>query len=122
MLPGIPQPWRWQTRHDKRQKCKPDNTHLFYERKQMPYVFCLPFFHFRKPPGLKLAFDAVKRNEKIWPNLVPENQRKRQNRKKKTQIFLCRRTLRGKVIPTSFPKIEEKGLQVRVEEWRKGKS
>ena len=72
-------------------------------------------FHFNGPPGLRLSFDAAERKGK----LATFSDRKIEissRGKRKRRVFLCRRTVRvkvkGKVIPMSFLKIEERGTFV----------
>ena len=38
----------------------PDDLHCFCERQQRSDIF-----HFRRPPGLRLVFDAAERNKKF---------------------------------------------------------
>ena len=77
-------------------------------------IFCL-----RKPPGFRLAFDAAENlaasNKKFgigMENLAAFNARevKRPAAEERRRVFLCRRTVKvkakGKVVPTSFLKIE----------------
>ena len=66
------------------------------------------FFHFSRPPGCRLAFDAARRNEEFGH--IQCQGGKESSGREKRRVFLCRRTVRvkveGKVIPANFLKIE----------------
>ena len=86
--------------------------------------FAYRFFHFRRSPGLGLAFDEAEEWQ-IWPHSVPESKEGSSRGKKKRLVFLCRRTMRvavkDKVIPTRFLKTEGRGTFVGMEERKRGK-
>ena len=75
--------------------------------------FANRFFYLRRPPGLKLAFDAAKTNGKFGRIYCQKSKESSGRGKKKRGVFLCRRTVgvkvNSKVISTSSVKIEEKG-------------
>ena len=66
-------------------------------------------FHSSRPPGFRMAFDAAERNEKLSRIHCQRSKEGSSRGKRKRRIFLCRRPIRFKVIPTSFLKIEERG-------------
>ena len=76
----------------------------------MPFTIC--FFHFSGPPGFRLAFDAAKRNERFG-HIQCQRSKESSRGKRKRRVFLCRRTARvtvkSKIIPTSFLKVEGRG-------------
>ena len=105
-----------------RQKCEPDDLHYFYEGSKSFLCLTHRIFHFRKPPGLKLACSAVKRNGKFGRI---HYQRSEDNRcRGRREVFFCKKTVRvkvkGKVVSTGFLKIAGWGLFVVMEEQRKG--
>ena len=71
------------------------------------------FFHFSGPPGLKLAFDVAERKGKFGRI---QCQRSKESSRGKKRVLLCKRTMKvevkGKVIPTSFLKIEGRVLSL----------
>ena len=66
-------------------------------------------------------FDAVERNGKF--GCIQCQRSEESCSRGKRGVFLCRRLVRaeviGKVIPTSFLKVVERGRFLEVEEWRK---
>ena len=68
--------------------------------------FAYRFFHFSRPSGLGLSFDAAKRNRNFGRFQCPKS--KESSSKGKREVFLCRRTVKvevkSTVIPTSFLK------------------
>ena len=68
--------------------------------------FAYGIFHFRRPPGLELAFDAAERNEKFGRIQCQRSKESNSVEKRNREVFLCRRIVRvkvkGKVVPTSF--------------------
>ena len=62
------------------------------------------FFYFSGPPGFRMAFDAAERNGAFGSIHVQRS--KESSSRGKRRVFLCRRTVRVKVIPSSFLKIE----------------
>ena len=71
------------------------------------------FFRFSGPPGLRLAFDAAKKNEKFGRIQSHRSKESSSKGKRRKPVFLCRRTVKvevkAKAIPTSFLKIEGRG-------------
>ena len=74
---------------------------------------------------MRLAFDMAERNGKFG-RMECQKSKESSSRgkiKSKRRVFFCRRTVRveikGKVISTSFLKIEERGTLVGVRERRK---
>ena len=96
------------------------DLHHFHELKPKPFSFLYRFFHFSRPPDLRLTFDAAKRNGKFGRIQCQRN--KEDNSTKKRKLFLYRRTVRvevkSKVIPMNFLKIEERGTFVGVKDRR----
>ena len=80
------------------------------------------FFHFSGPPGLRLAFDASERIGKFGSIQCQRSEERSSRGMRKRPVFLCRRTVdvevKSKVIPTSFLKIEERGLFVGAKDQR----
>ena len=72
--------------------------------------FTYRFFHFSRPPGLRLTFDAAERNGKFGRIHCQRSKESSSRGKRKRVIFLCRSTVKAevksKVIPTNFMKIE----------------
>ena len=72
----------------------------------MSFTNC--FFHFRRPPELRFAFDAAEGNKKF--GRIQYQRSTECNKSGKRRVFLCRTTVRvevkGKVILKSFLKIE----------------
>ena len=71
-------------------------------------------FYFSGPPGFKMAFDAAERNGRFGRIQCQRGKKSSSSRaKRKRRVFLCRGTMtvkvKGKVIPASFLKIEERG-------------
>ena len=81
------------------------------------------FFHFSGPPGFRMVFDAAERNGRFGCIQCQRSEESSSRRKRKRQVFFCRRTVRvevrRKVIPASFLKIEGRGTLVRAKERRK---
>ena len=63
--------------------------------------------HFSKPPGFRMAFDAAERNESFGRIQCQRANESSSRGKRKRRVFLCRRTVRIKVIPASFLTLEE---------------
>ena len=63
-----------------------------------------------------MAFDSAKKNKRFGPSECQRSKESGSRRKRKKQVFLCRKTVRvkveGKVIPGSFLKIEGKGVAI----------
>ena len=68
------------------------------------------FFYFSVPPGFRMGFIAAERNERFGLILCRRSKENSSRGKRKRLVFLCRRIVgvkvEGKVIPTSFLKIE----------------
>ena len=68
------------------------------------------FFHFSRPPGFRVAFDATERNKRFDRIQGQRSEERSSKGKRKRRVFLCRRTvrvkIRSKVIPASSLKIE----------------
>ena len=81
-------------------------------------------FHFWKPTGLRLAFDAAERNRKFGCIKCQRSKVSRRKEKKKRGVFLCRKTVRfivkGKLIPTNLLKIEGRRPYVGTEKRKEG--
>ena len=75
--------------------------------------FAYRFFHFIRPPGLRLAFDAAERNGKFGRIQCQKGKEcSSRGREKKASVPLQmdgESRSKGKVIPTSFLKIIEMG-------------
>ena len=88
--------------------------------------FAYRIFYFRKPPGLRLVFDAAERNGKFDRIYCQRTEESCSRGTRKRGVFHCRRTVtvkvKGKVFPTSFLKIVGKGQFIGAEERRKGNS
>ena len=73
--------------------------------------FTYYFFHFSRPPGLGLAFDAAERNRKFGS--IQCQKSKESSKREKRGVFFCRRTVRvdakSKVLPTSSLNIKGRG-------------
>ena len=73
-------------------------------------------FHFSRPPGFRMAFDATERNGRFGRNQCQRGKESSSSGKRKTPVFLCKRTVRvkvgGKAIAASFLKIEGRGTLV----------
>ena len=54
-------------------------------------------FHFSRPPGFRMAFDAVERNGRFGRIQCQRSKESSSRGKRKRRIFLCRRTVRVKV-------------------------
>ena len=65
--------------HVGNQRCKPDDLYYFYGRQQKPCVFC---YHFKRPPGLRLAFDRAERNRKFGHAQCQRNKEQQQRKDK----------------------------------------
>ena len=63
---------------------KPSALHHFCERKQKRSFLCR-FFHFKRPPGLRLALDAAERNRKFG-HIECQRGEKRSNREKSVPL------------------------------------
>ena len=67
-----------------------------------------------------MAFDAVERNGKFGSIQCQRSKKSSSGGNRKRPVFLCRRRLRvkveSKVIPTSFLKIEGRGMLIRVKQ------
>ena len=76
------------------------------------------FFHFRGPPSLRLAFDATQSNEEFGRIQCQRSKKSSCRRKRKREVFLCRRAVRvkanGKVITASVLKIFCSSVQTTV--------
>ena len=75
--------------------------------------FAYHIFYFRRPQGLRLAFDAAKRNGRFGSIRCQKSKEGISRGKRKRGELLCRRTVRveekQKVIPASFLKLKERG-------------
>ena len=69
-----------------------------------------------------MAFDAAERNGRFSRIQCQRSKENRSREKTKRQVFLCRKTVRvkviDKVIPTSFLKIEGRGTFVEAKDRR----
>ena len=78
-------------------------------------------FHFSGPPGLRLMFNAAKRNGRYGCIQCQRSKDSNSSRgKRRRQVFLCRRRVRikvkRKIIPASFLKIEGRARFVGAKE------
>ena len=73
-----------------------------------------------------MAFDAVERNRKFGRIQCQKSKERSSRGKRKSRVFLCRRTVRvkevGKVIPSSFLKNEGRGTFVGAKDRRERNS
>ena len=80
------------------------------------------FFHFSRPPGLRLAFEAAERNGKFGRIQCQRSEESSSKEKRNRRVFLCRRTMEVEaicnVVLMSFRKL--KGTFVRVKDQREG--
>ena len=64
------------------------------------------FFHLSGPLGLRFAFDAAERNERVSRIQCQRSKESSSRGKRKRRVFLCRKRVRievkSKLIPTSF--------------------
>ena len=67
------------------------------------------FYHFSRPPGLRLACDAAERNGNFGGIQCQRSKESSSRGKRKRLVFFCRRTVKveveGKVIPMSSLKV-----------------
>ena len=81
------------------------------------------FFHFSRPPGFRLAFDAAKRNRRFGRIQCQRSKESSSREKRKRRVFFFKRTVRvevkGKVILMSFLIIEGRRTFVRAKDRRK---
>ena len=54
-------------------------------------------FHFSRPPGFRMAFDAAERNRKFGRIQCQRSKESSSRAKRKRRVFLCRRTVKVKV-------------------------
>ena len=113
MSPTTPQPWRRHTKHVGKQNVSLTIFITSMSGSKSLTSFAYRFFHFRRPSDLRLAFDAAERHERIGCIQCQKSEESKSSGNRKSRVFLCRRTVRvkvkGKVISTSFLKIEGRG-------------
>ena len=66
---------------------------IFYERQLTSFSY--RFFHFSRPPGLRLTFDAAERNGNF--GRIQCQRDNDSSTRRNREVFLCRRTLRVEV-------------------------
>ena len=81
------------------------------------------FFHFSRPPSLRLTFDAAEKIGKFGRIQCHRRKESSSRGKRKRPVFLCRSTVRvkikSKVIPTSFLKTQGREAFVGAKDLRK---